>query len=62
MTEEAEVNTMLNSLWNVLIHQTEVQNAHVTAHERLGMVCLFTKPEKNSVTKWESLWRSHCIL
>lgn len=26
------------------------------------MVCLFTKPEKNSVTNWESLWRSHCIL
>lgn len=62
MIEEAEVNTMLNSLWNVLIHHTEVQDAHVTAHESLGMVCLFTKPEKNSVTNWESLWRSHCIL
>lgn len=47
MIEEAEVNTMLNSLWNVLIHHTEVQDAHVTAHESLGMVCLFTKPEKN---------------
>lgn len=46
MTEEAEVNTMLNSLWNVLIHHTELQDAHVTARESLGMVCLFTKPEK----------------
>lgn len=56
------MNTMLNSLWNVLIHCTEVQDAHVTAHDSLGMVCLFTKPEKISVTNWESLWRSHCIL
>lgn len=48
MIEEAEVNTTLNSLWNILIYYTEVQDAHVTAHESLGMVCLFTKPEENS--------------
>lgn len=47
---------MLNSVWNVLIHHIEVQYAHVTAHENLSMVCLFTKPEKNGVTNWESLW------
>lgn len=47
------MNAMLNSLWNVLINHTEVQYAH----ENLSMVCLFTKPEKNGVTNWESLWR-----
>lgn len=55
MTEEAEVNRMLNSLWNVLIHHTKVRDVHVTAHQSRGMVCLLTKPEKNSVTNWESL-------
>lgn len=33
MIEKAEVNTMLNSLWNILIHHTEVQDAYVTARE-----------------------------
>lgn len=46
---------MLNSLWNILIYHTEMQDAHVTVHESLGLVCSFTKPEKEIMLQTEKV-------